>query len=892
VGAADAPAGVPDGPRLAGPAESAASVPSVSERSVFSRGLRAARVYLLAGAAFADYQSVKMRTQGVDEGERERAYERCHERTAALMRDGAASLGGLWIKVAQYVSSRPDIVPQAYCQALRGLQDGAPRSSWADVEAELAAGLGPEWRALFRSVEPEPISSASIAQVHAAVLHDDSRVALKVRHPDVRSMMEQDMENLRILTDFLVRFEPEQDYRGIVREWLPAARQELDFRIEARNLEEVNRNLERANVRAIVPEAVRGLVAENVLGMTFCEGFRITDTEKLDACGVDRSILVGRVCSAFAAQIHSDGFYNADPHPGNLLVSTDPAVNGGDASVPILLDFGLVKRFSPDMRLAFARMVYSSNVMDVDALLQSFDEMGLKIGGQADPFQDLANVRSMFKTVKSSAAKEAKEQWARERKEREKEAPRLKRPIEAWPSEFVFFFRVNGLLRGLCSALEVDMPYLDVMAEKAKEALKEAVPRDQWAQDTLFQGEQDGRPDGALQSVLGGLLERACESERAVGIQCAVFRHGKLEANVAAGTLGEANPLPVDDRTLFNVFSVTKGIVASLVHSLCEGGLLDYDESVAKYWPEFGCNGKEGILLSEVLNHQAGLANAFPPSASIEDLLSPESMIRFLAEAPPEWGEDKKRFQYHYLTFGWLLDGVIRGLGGRYTLNGVLDDVLQRMGLQGQIHIGIPSSTAAENLAVLSFKMSNLLPSSTGQASSGEGGSGQRAAQWERFKGVSHLLNPTTFNMRRVREASIPSANGHASALALARFYAGLFSREETGGSLLSWETYERCLAHELAPATAAAGSNAELQFATGTGTALGFQVFYFRRADGTVVKGLGHGGFGGSLGLTIPEEGLAVAVTVNNLHASRAERPTSDILATVAAHFGLEQVI
>ena len=146
--------------------------------------------------------------------------------------------------------------------------------------------------------------------------------------------------------------------------------------------------------------------------------------------------------------------------------------------------------------------------------------------------------------------------------------------------------------------------------------------------------------------------------------------------------------------------------------------------------------------------------------------------------------------------------------------------------------------------------------------------------------------------MRRVREASIPSANGHASALALARFYAGLFSREETGGSLLSWETYERCLAHELAPATAAAGSNAELQFATGTGTALGFQVFYFRRADGTVVKGLGHGGFGGSLGLTIPEEGLAVAVTVNNLHASRAERPTSDILATVAAHFGLEQVI
>jgi aarF domain-containing kinase len=857
-------------------------------------------VYLLAGAAFADYQSVKMQTQSLDEDERDRAYERCHERTAALMRDGATSLGGLWIKVAQYVSSRPDIVPQAYCLALRGLQDGAPRSSWADVEAELKAGLGAEWRTLFRSVDEQPISSASIAQVHPAVFHDDTRVALKVRHPNVRSIMEQDMENLRILTDVLFRFEPEQDYRGIIREWLPAARQELDLRIEARNLEEVNRNLERANVRAIIPEAVRGLVAENVLGMTFCEGFRITDTEKLDASGVDRSLLVRRVCSAFAAQIHSDGFYNADPHPGNLLVSTDPGVNGGDASVPILLDFGLVKRFCPDMRLAFARMVYSSNVMDVDALLQSFNEMGLKIGGQADPFQDLANVRRMFKTVKSSEAKEAKEKWARERKERENEAPRLKRPIEAWPNEFVFFFRVNGLLRGLCSALEVDIPYLDVMADKAKDALKEAVPREQWAQNTLFLGEQEGRPDGALQGTLGGVLERACESERAVGIQCAVFRHGQLEANVAAGTLGEANPLPVDDRTLFNVFSVTKGIVASLVHSLCEGGLLDYDESVAKYWPEFGCNGKEDILLSDVLNHQAGLANAFPPSASIEDLLSPDNMIRFLAEAPPEFPSSENRFQYHYLTFGWLLDGVIRGLGQKYTLNSVLDDVLQQMGLQGQIHIGIPSSTAGENLAVLSFKMSNVLPSAaagaTGRSNGGDGGrnggSDPRAGQWERFKGVSHLLNPTTFNMRRVREASIPSANGHASALALARFYAGLFPREEAGDALLSWTTYERCLAHELAPERAAVGSNADLQFSTGTGTALGFQVFYFRRADGTVVKGLGHGGFGGSLGLTIPEEGLAIAVTVNDLHASRAKRPTSDILAAVAAHYGLEQVI
>ena len=583
----------------------------------FDRGLRAARVYILAGAAFADYQSVKMQTEGLSEAQKDRAYQLCHERNADLMREGACALGGLWIKVGQYVSSRPDIVPPAYCRALRGLQDGAPSTSWTDVEKELAAGLGRDWKRLFRSVDKVPLSSASVAQVHEAVFHDDSHVALKVRHPNVKEWMEQDMENLRILTDFLVRFEPEQDYRGIVREWIPAARQELNFRNEARNLEEVSSNLEKNGVLAIVPKPVRGLVAENVLGMSFCQGIRITDTDQFEKRGVDRSLLMRRVCSAFATQIHGDGFFNADPHPGNLLVSTDPESNGGDASVPVLLDFGLVKRLCPDKRLAFARMVYSSNVMDVDGLLGSFEDMGLKIGGQADPFQDLANVRRMFQTVKISAAEEAKKQWARERKEREKQAPRLRRPIEAWPSEFVFFFRVNGLLRGLCSTLEVDIPYLDVMAQAAKDTLRDAVPREQWAQSTLFPGKAGEHPEGALQEALSGILQKACENEKAVGIQCAVFQNGRLEASVAGGTLGEASPLPVNDRTLFNVFSVTKGIAASLVHFLCEGGLLNYNESVATYWKEFGSNGKQGILLSDILNHQAGLANAFPPSASI-----------------------------------------------------------------------------------------------------------------------------------------------------------------------------------------------------------------------------------------------------------------------------------
>ena len=213
------------------------------------------------------------------------------------------------------------------------------------------------------------------------------------------------------------------------------------------------------------------------------------------------------------------------------------------------------------------------------------------------------------------------------------------------------------------------------------------------------------------------------------------------------------------------------------------------------------------------------------------------------------------------------------------------------MGLKNKIFIGIPQDFAADGLAVLSFKEMRNIARNPQDAPAG-GSNAQPNAQWERFKAVSHLMNPTTFNMRRVREASIPSANGHASALALAQFYARLFSRDEAYDSLLTWSTYQRCLENELPPATPASGANTELQFSTGTGTALGFQVFNFRRkTDGKIVKGLGHGGFGGSIGLAIPEEGLAFAVTVNDLHVSRVGRPAGEILAEVAAHYGLEQI-
>ncbi|KAK3274048.1 hypothetical protein CYMTET_17746, partial [Cymbomonas tetramitiformis] len=438
---------------------------------------------------FWDYRSVRQQAQRqrvalglpaeTPTGEREPPqvellWEGAHTRGAARMLAAINDLQGFWVKVGQYLSSRPDIMPQAYLTELGRLQDSAPPQPWSDVEATLDKELGPSWRNQFEWVDQAPMGTASIGQVHEGRLATGQRVAIKVQHKNVAERMVQDLENLRVLTELLHRFESDADYRTVVGEWATEVIRELDFRTEAANLAEVKANLAATSVTAIVPTAFPEMVTRRVLVMEFCEGVSVRDSARLDAMGVDRRVLMDRICEAFADQIHRHGFFNGDPHPGNLHVSTDPAQNCGDPSVPVLLDFGLTKRFEPDMKVAFARMVYSSSVADVDGLITGFREMGLKF--KEDPFEDLRNTQSLFRAVPKSKMREERARASRIRAAKESRREEPRRPVEAWPSELVFFFRVTALLKGLVSEFDLEYPYLHVMAAAAKDTLLASPP--------------------------------------------------------------------------------------------------------------------------------------------------------------------------------------------------------------------------------------------------------------------------------------------------------------------------------------------------------------------------------------------------------------------------------
>ena len=881
---------------------------SSDEPFILSKLERRIRVFALAGRVFLSYKLVQWkesrirRKYGLDDDDDDHPailelWDRAHQTNANRILRGIEHLQGFWVKVGQYISSRADVMPPQYLQTLATLQDGVPAKPFEHVQTTLAEQLSPQELARIQYIDPEPLSTASLAQVHRATLTDGRDVVIKAQHRGVSSLMIQDMENLQTILDLLSKSDPDLDYTPVVDEYTREVVKELDFRLEAQNMNEVRDLLKRRSITAIIPQVVPELVTSKILVMDFCAGFPIRDIESLDRYKVDRRLLLERVCTAWAAQIHCQGTFNSDPHAGNILVST--AIDG-DPSVPVLLDFGLTKRLEPKMRIAFSRLVHSSHETDVDGLLQSFDEMGLVLN-RYDPFEDMAVMqKSLSDTVPQSEAADAKKQRMKESKAKEEATRRdqkiekntkLRNPVDAWPSELIFFTRVTAMLRGLCSKLEVRYPYLATMAEAASETLRHAVPEHERAVELIHPSAHE--IDTNLQKKIRDAALDVIKGDHAVGMQVCVVSNGAIVANVAAGTLGTANPRPVTPSSLFNVFSVSKAVLATGVLVMLDENGISVDDTIAKHWPEFGEShpDKKLITIRHALSHQAGLANAFPPNASIDTLTDWDQMKNFIASsnAVPAHvpGEET---HYHYLTFAWLLGGLIEEVTGEPYENFLTKHLLYPLGIADELHMGgLPDDAAMEELAVLTARTlkastTNKGPPPVKNARNETGGSSEPSSQLAKFKGREQMLNPSVFNMRKVRAAKIPSANGHASAVALATFMDAVISCDPSR-QILSSARLDEARVPQMHLGTLAS-TNAMLDN-SGASFGLGFQLHNVERDDGTMVRSIGHAGFGGSIVIGIPELGLSVAFTTNQLNFKSVAR--DKMLGIVFRELGLE---
>ena len=550
--------------------------------------------------------------------------------------------------------------------------------------------------------------------------------------------------------------------------------------------------------------------------------------------------------------------------------------------------------------------------------------------------------RSLSDTVPASEAKAVSKQRRAERKEEvaakraEESVPKggkLRSPVDAWPPELVFFTRVTAMLRGLCSSLEVRHPYLSTMASAARVTLREAVPQAEHATSTVYPTPQ-GLESSALQTRLEAVAASLVGRGEAVGLQVAVRQHGKVLADVAAGTLGTADPRPVSPSSLFNVFSVSKAVLAMGVHLLLEDGSIRLDDPVALHWPAFGAGGKEGVTVRHVLAHQAGLANAMPPAATLDELCDWGGMTTFIANATAQHAPGAER-HYHYLTFAWLCGGLIEAVTGapyEHLLNArLLEPALSRQGLSGELFMGgLPGSVEAGRLAVLSMGERNREasrpgeesrhetpqaevrdePTQGGETAPSQGGETaptdekpERAARLAKYKGREQMLNPSIFNMRKVRAAKLPSANGHASAAALAavlevlgasyRATSSIDGVVGEGPRLFSAARVDEMRVEQRpigggdggSDVVSEGGSGALLDNA-GAAFGLGVQVHEFILEDGSTCRSIGHSGLGGSEALTLPEAGISFAFTTNTL--SMGSTAKAEIIRAICEELGI----
>lgn len=280
-----------------------------------------------------------------------RQYKVLHGLTPEQAVEVLQALGPTYVKIGQLASNRSDLLPKAYCDAFEKLRDDANPMPFDVVIEQIDRAYGKSWHEVFASIDPVPLGAASIAQVHKATLLDGTTVAVKVRRPGVAESMAEDimlMKHLLALGEFASNSHRDilLSLEGFIEEIERTTASEVDFTSELHNLMRFHDEL--ADEEGVTsPVAYPQYSCESVLVMEFVQGTEISHTQALREQGIDVSALVRRVCQSYVTQVLDDGFFHADPHPGNILVR--------DGEV-VWIDLGMVGTLTVSERMLVGKV--------------------------------------------------------------------------------------------------------------------------------------------------------------------------------------------------------------------------------------------------------------------------------------------------------------------------------------------------------------------------------------------------------------------------------------------------------------------------------------------------------------------------------------------------------
>ncbi len=427
--------------------------------------------WMLARVA-ASYRLHPTHAAFLSERRARRVREALHERNARRFADTSARQGGGVLKVGQLLSTRPDLLPEAWVRELSRLQDAAPPVPFPAVRRRVEADLGARLEAFFERFDEEPVAAASIGQVHRALTREGVDVAVKVTRPDIHHWIEMDLDLLELFLDAVKPMFPPADYPTIVAELRGMLRQELDYRTEARMMERIA-DFFAGNEQVVVPRTLPQLCGRDVLVSHFVEGRKITLVldelrARRDAGDAEAGARLDRILAllleTYARQILVAGVFQADPHPGNFLVTAEDRL--------VLLDFGCTRTLEPAVRDAYLALIGAFLAGDTPRVATLLGQLGFatRSGDPATLHVFAELLLGEFRAALQGKRPGGLDPQAMVAQAREVMEAAREDPVVRIPAEFVMLARVflslGGLFQHYRPEIDYARPLLGVLAER------------------------------------------------------------------------------------------------------------------------------------------------------------------------------------------------------------------------------------------------------------------------------------------------------------------------------------------------------------------------------------------------------------------------------------------
>jgi predicted unusual protein kinase regulating ubiquinone biosynthesis (AarF/ABC1/UbiB family) len=439
-----------------------------SGQAVRLRG-RILRILWVFFRIFVSYFFLSLASRFISRPTKTRWMEQLHHQNASLFFNTILSLKGLMIKVGQFMSARIDLLPGAYTKTLSRLQDEVPPAPFSEIRKKLIAELGDPPETLFLSFNEVPLASASLGQVHEAVLKTPEagkpiNVAIKIQYPDIESIVETDLRAIALVVQMLKKIFAHIQFDILFREFSRMVYRELNYMTEAKNAEKFYNQFQEDD-RFVVPQVVWTYTTERVLTLTRVTGIKINRFDEIQRAGISLKEVARLLVESYMKQILVYRFFHGDPHPGNLFVQ--PAGNGPKGKLKLVfVDFGLMQEIDEKTDRGMHQIILAIINRDIPSIARALVELGfITKGGKV---RDIEPVVQFFMDRYRDISPRAFRQITIGDITEDLKTLFTVYPFLQVPNLFILAGRAVGMLNGLCSQLDQDVNIIELAQPYAR----------------------------------------------------------------------------------------------------------------------------------------------------------------------------------------------------------------------------------------------------------------------------------------------------------------------------------------------------------------------------------------------------------------------------------------